>query len=184
MGCVLKHVCEGGITSSLQTKWNLLYLSVCGNQMTDDANVLRVWCACVFIRVMCQVIELLTCRRCNRCYFFSTHISIFDTMGSVTPPMCLLFLLWACACYTIWTVCLCGLCSNISSSPESHKNLLHHVCGPETLCGCICICIYTNASVPVCAHLPLLAAFIHYLVCVFGMYDEMPLTHTLTQSVW
>lgn len=44
-----------------------------------------------------------------------------------------------------------GLCSNISSSSESHKNLPQCVwlcvclcvcVGPETLCGCVCIRIY------------------------------------------
>lgn len=159
---------------------------ICQCAATKWQMMLTFWGYGVHVCLYVSCVRLLSCRHVEDvtdAIFFSTHISIFDTMGSLTPPMCLLFLLWACACYTIWTVCLCGLCSNISSSPESHKNLLHHVCGPETLCGCICICIYTNASVPVCAHLPLLAAFIHYLVCVFGMYDEMPLTHTHTHTV-
>lgn len=46
--CVCVCMTEREIMSSVRDNWNALYLSMSGNQMTDDANILWMRCACVY----------------------------------------------------------------------------------------------------------------------------------------
>lgn len=135
--------------------------------MTDDANILRMWC--VRMHVMCQVMKLLTSRSSSRHRPVRTHLCLWQDFISNTSKSVYCYF---CECFIVDCVC-------VASAAIFHPFWSPlRTCG--TLCECVCVFVavyaYVFISVPVCAHLHLLAAFIHYHGeqhgCVFGMYDE------------
>ena len=160
---VLVCVCLSDSAScikSTEDNWNVPYLSVCGNQMTNGANMLWVWCVCV---------RLLSCWHAEEVtdvfliFFFQAHLHFWQDRFP-------------------WFLVCVHACTCVASAAIFHPP--HHVCGPETLCGYVCICINGSLCACVCTSkccLQHLFTILNKYVCVWNVWWNFSSTNVHTQ---